>query len=142
VVYFSAYAFSTAQTGDNVMPGNFYPELEINDHGCLTPAGPMKLEKGETVLRLDAWIWQDESACMSVQRVFPEKTSWKITTDPHEDHVGPGFKPGAAVAMALMVVETANGETETYHWTDSVFLYENGMKLQNLLSAAKSSTMV
>jgi hypothetical protein len=132
-----------AETKGDTMPGaNFYPELEINDHGCLTPAGPMKLEKGETVLRLDAWIWQDESACMSVQRIFPEKTSWKITTDPHKDHMGPGFKPGSAVAMALMVIETANGETETYHWTDSVFLYENGMTLQNMLSASKSSAMV
>jgi hypothetical protein len=124
------------------MPGgNFYPELEINDHGCLTPGGPLELDKGEKVLRLDAWIWQDSSACMSVQRVFPNRTRWEITTDPHEDHVGPGFKPGAAVAMALMVIEMANGETETYHWTDSVFLYENGMKLQNLLSAAKSEAM-
>lgn len=121
------------------MPGgNFYPELEINDHGCLTPAGPLELDKGEKILRLDAWIWQDSSACMSVQRVFPDRTSWKITTDPHEDHVGPGFKPGAAVAMALMVIEKANGENETYHWTDSVFLYEKGKSLEVLQAAAKS----
>lgn len=104
------------------MPGNFYPELEINDHGCLTPAGPLELAKGEKVLRLDAWIWQDTCACMSVQRVFPQRTSWAITTDPHEDHVGPGFQPGAAVAMALMVIEKDSGETESYHWTDAVLL--------------------
>lgn len=120
------------------MPGgNFYPELEINDHGCLTPAGPLELDKGEKILRLDAWIWQDSSACMSVQRVFPDRTSWKITTDPHEDHVGPGFKPGAAVAMALMVIEKANGENETYHWTDSVFLHEKGKPLGVLLGKAE-----
>lgn len=124
------------------MPGNFYPELEINDHGCLTPAGPLKLEKGEKVLRLDAWIWQDTCACMSVQRVFPDRDRWSITTDPHEDHVGPGFQPGAAVAMALMVVEKANGETETYQWTDAVFLFEKDMPLDTLLSAAKSQAML
>jgi hypothetical protein len=121
------------------MPGaNFYPQLEINDHGCLTPAGPLDLPKGETLLRLDAWIWQDTSACMSVQRVFPNRDRWEITTDPHEDHVGPGFKPGAAVAMALMVIETDKGETETYHWTDSVFLHEKGKSLEVLQAAAKS----
>jgi hypothetical protein len=125
------------------MPGgNFYPQLEINEHGCLTPAGPMKLEKGETVLRLDAWIWQDCSACMSVQLDFQHRDRWEITTDPHEDHVGPGFQPGAAVAMALMVVEKDNGETETYHWTDAVFLFEKGMPLETLLSAAKSQAMM
>jgi hypothetical protein len=113
------------------MPGgNFYPELEINDHGCLTPAGPLKLEKGETVLRLDAWIWQDTCACMSVQRVFPDRDRWSITTDPHEDHVGPSFRPGAAVAMALMVVEMADGETESYHWTDAVLLYKKAMPME------------
>ena len=122
--------------------GNFYPELEINDHGCITPAGPLKLDKGEKVLRLDAWVWQDTSACMAIQRVFPNRDRWEITTDPHEDHVGRSFQPGAAVAMALMVIEMANGETETYHWTDAVLLLENEKSLQHPHPAAQSEEML
>jgi hypothetical protein len=118
--------FLTTQTGAEVMPGNFYPELEINDHGCITPAGPLVVSKGEKVLRLDAWVWQDACACMAVQVVFPDRDRWAITTDPHKDHVGPDFQPGAAVAMALMVIEKDNGETESYHWTDAVLLYRKG----------------
>jgi hypothetical protein len=130
-----------ANGGDTMPGGNFDPRLEINHHGCITPKGPLKLDEGETALRLDAWIWQDESACMAVQRVFAERDTWKITTDPHEDHVGPDFKPGAAVAMALMVVsKVVNGktETETYHWTDAVLLVEHEMPAKASKSAAKS----
>jgi hypothetical protein len=121
------------------MPGGrFYPRLEINHHGCLTPAGPLELAKGETVLRLDAWIWQDSSACMVVQHDFPDRKEWKITTDPHEDHVGPGFQPGAAAAMAIMVSKMADGETETYHWTDAVLLLAHEMPSKTPHSAAES----
>jgi hypothetical protein len=109
------------------MPGRFYPELEINHHGCLTPAGPLTLSKGDKVLRLDAWIWQDNCACMATQYSFPERDNWSITTDSEENHAGPGFKPGAAAAMAIMVTEKANGETETFHWTDAVLLLEHKM---------------
>jgi hypothetical protein len=111
------------------MPGsNFDPKLQINHHGCITPAGPLKLDDDdETVLRLDVWVWQDSSACMAVQRVFPDRKRWKITTDPHEDHVGPDFKPGPAVAMGLMVVKKVNGDTETFQWTDAVLLLEHDM---------------
>jgi hypothetical protein len=130
-----------AQNGGDTMPGNFDSRLEINHHGCITPSGPLELDEGETVLRLDAWIWQDESACMAVQRVFPESGRWKVTTDPHKDHVGPDFKPGAAVAMALMVVsKVVDGkkQTETYHWTDAVLLVEHEMPSTTSRSAAKS----
>jgi hypothetical protein len=128
------------------MPGgNFKDKLEINHHGCITPEGPLKLEEGETVLRLDAWIWQDESACMAVQRVFTDSKKWKITTDPHQDHVGPDFHPGAAVAMALMVVsKVVDGkpETETYHWTDAVLLVEQAMPSKISHHEAKSEELV
>jgi hypothetical protein len=118
--------------------GKFKNELEINDHGCLTPSGPLTLDDDEKVLRLDAWIWQDSSACMSTQLVFTERKEWKITTDPHEDHVGPGFKPGAAAAMGIMVSQKEGKPTETYQWADAIFLYEKGKPLKTLLSAAKS----
>lgn len=111
------------------MPGgNFDPELMINHHGCITPVGPLDLGEGETVLRLDVWVWQDKSACMAAQRVFPDRKRWKITTDPHEDHVGPDFKPGAAAAMGLMIVKSADGQTtKTVQWTDAVLLLEHEM---------------
>ncbi len=115
--------------------GKFDNQLEINEHGCLTPGGPLELAKGETVLRLDAWIWQDSSACIAVQHNVPDGKKWKITTDPHENHVGPGFKIGAAAAMGIMVSKTVNGETKTYQWADAIFLYKDGKPLETLLSA-------
>ena len=120
--------------------GRFENELEINEHGCLTPAGPLNIADDETLLRLDAWIWQDSSACMAVQLVFTDRKRWEITTDPREDHVGPGFKPGAAAAMGIMVSKTPTG-TKTYQWADAVFLHEKGKPLETLLSAAKSEAM-
>jgi hypothetical protein len=122
--------------------GRFDNQLEINEHGCLTPGGPLELAKSETVLRLDAWIWQDSSACIAVQHNVPDGEKWKITTDPHENHVGPGFKTGAAAAMGIMVSKTANGETKTYQWADAVFLYKDGKRLEVLLAAAKSEAML
>ena len=123
------------------MPGgNFDPELQINHHGCITPAGPFELAAGETVLRLDVWVWQDSSACMAVQRVFPERNRWKITTDPHEDHVGPDFKPGAAAAMGLMVVKMANGKTKSVQWTDAVLLLEHEMPQKHSHSEGAAAT--
>jgi hypothetical protein len=51
------------------MPGGrFDDELTINDHGCLTPAGPLDLAAGETVQRLDVWIFQGRGSCMTVLR--------------------------------------------------------------------------
>jgi hypothetical protein len=120
------------------MPGRFDKELEINDHGCLTPAGPLELDRGETVLRLDAWIWQNDGACIAVQFKFPDKNRWEITTDPEESHKGEHFKPGAAAAMGLMVSRMADGQTKTFQWSDAIFLYEKGKPLNTLLSAAKS----
>lgn len=47
------------------MPPNFDNVLTIDEHECLSPAGPLELEPGETVLRLDAWVLQPGGACMA-----------------------------------------------------------------------------
>jgi hypothetical protein len=122
------------------MPGNFYPELEIDEHGCISPAGPLDIPKGEKVVRLDAWVWQDSSACIAFQLKFPHKDWWETTSDPRKNHVGASFRPGAAVAMALMVTEE-DGEMETYHWTDSVLLFQKGMTCVPVQSASKSEAV-
>jgi hypothetical protein len=106
------------------MSARFDEKLEINGHGCLTPAGPLELADDETAKRLDVWVWQDEGSCVAVQSVFPDRTSWKITTDPDENHVGAKFKPGAATAMGLLVTKTSGGQTRTLHWTTAVLLVD------------------
>jgi hypothetical protein len=105
------------------MPGRFDSPLIINDHGCLTPAGPLELAADETVVRLDAWVWQDGGACVAVQREFPDRAKWTITTDPHQNHTGEMFQPGSATAMGLMV-STRGGQTTTFHWTEGITLVD------------------
>jgi hypothetical protein len=106
------------------MPPNFDDVLVINDHGCLTPAGPLVLAADETVVRLDAWVWQDGGACIAVQRNFPDRNRWTITTDPDQNHSGAMFQPGAATAMGLMV-STKGGQTKTFQWTEGITLVGN-----------------
>jgi hypothetical protein len=103
------------------MPVNFDNVLMINDHGCLTPAGPLELAADETVVRLDAWVWQNGGACMAVQHDFPERSRWMITTDADENHAGAKFQPGSATAMGLMV-STKGEQTKTFQWTEGVTL--------------------
>ena len=102
--------------------GNFDDTLYINDDGCLTPTGPLELAKGESVLRLDVWIWQKASACMAFQRNCPADSKWKIPTVHHENHVGPDFQPGEAFAMGLMVVKLADGQTKSVQWAEGIGL--------------------
>ena len=103
------------------MPRNFDSPLQINDHGCITPAGPLELAPGETPVRLDVWVWQEEGACAAVTTAFPQVNRWTATPDPAEDHTGAGFKAGPATAMALLVSETKDG-TKTFHWTEGILL--------------------
>jgi hypothetical protein len=127
------------------MPANFDPKLKINHHGCLTPAGPLELAEGETVIRLDAWIWQKGGVCVAVQHEFPNRKQWKITTDPEDNHEGAHFEPGAAAAMGIMVVsKVVDGKTETktLQWTDSVLLLKHEMPSEILHYEAKSEELV
>ena len=111
------------------MPGRFDDSLTIDKDGCLTPSGPLELAAGETVVRLDAWVFQQGGACVAVQRVFPDRSlepagsgRWTANPNPKEDHTGAMFVPGAATAMALMVSRMAAGQTTTFQWTDHVTL--------------------
>jgi hypothetical protein len=93
----------------------------------LTLGGPVELEEGEKIVRLEVWVWQDECACFAVQRKFPTKGEWGLETDPKR-HVGAGFKADLpATAMALMVTrKVKDGKVvfETYQWTQGVFLVD------------------
>jgi len=103
------------------MPRNFDSPLKINKDGCLDPTGPLDLAPGETAVRLDIWVWQDNGACVACQRSFPSGEQWTATPDPKQDHTGEMFKPGPATAMAILVSTTA-GETKTFQWTEGILL--------------------
>jgi hypothetical protein len=104
------------------MPGGrFDDELTINDHGCLTPAGPLALAPGETPVRLDVWVFQEGGACVAVQHDFPNSSRWTANPDPKADHTGAKFMPGAATGMALLVY-TAAGQTKTFQWDEDITL--------------------
>ena len=103
------------------MAANFDDELTI-EHGCIKPAGPLELDKDETPLRLDVWVWQRGGACVAVQREFPPgSTRWTTSPDPDEDHKGARFQPGAATAMGVLVSEK-DGKTNVVQWTEGVLL--------------------
>ena len=107
------------------MPGGkFDKQLQITPHGCLTPKGPMTLDKDETALRLDVWVFQeDNAACAAVQHDFTSRTSWETNPNPDTDHTGPRFQAGPATAMALLVSRWApDGRIEAFQWTQGVML--------------------
>src|SRR5215510_750910 len=94
--------------------GKFDSPLPIAN-GCVSPSGPLDLAAGETAMRLDIWVWQDNVAC-AVQRVPVQGNRWTATVDPKTDHTGPMFQAGPATAMALLVSTTPAG-TKTFQWT-------------------------
>lgn len=110
------------------MPGSFDNPLTIDEHGCLTPSGPLGLADGERVLRLDIWIFQDRAACMDFllgpegeaptpgldER--PPPGTWTMKPDPQSKHVGEGFQPGAAIGMGLMVKKNAERQVIVEQW--------------------------
>ena len=106
------------------MPRSFDDELPIDGHGCLSPAGPLDLEDGETAVRLDVWVFQQEGSCVAVQYDFPDRTRWTTAPDPDEDHAGARFVPGAALGMALMVTRTSAGLTKVGQWTAAITLVD------------------
>jgi hypothetical protein len=106
------------------MPGNFDSPLKIGTDGCVSPRGPLGLEKDETPSRLDVWIFQKHSdgtdtACMAFQDTFKKGSKW--TTNEHPVHQGAKFKPGSATGMALLVSKKG-GKTIVIQWTENIQL--------------------
>ena len=108
------------------MPGSFDEVLTI-EHGCLKPRGPLGLAVGETVLRLDFWIVQDDgAACMGflpgpegqMNQIPPGR--WRMTQDPM--HFGAEFHPGAANGRGLMAKENAQGQVIVEQWVRQINL--------------------
>jgi hypothetical protein len=105
---------------DAMSGGKFNRQLTING-GRLSPAGPMELDPGETAVRLDVWVLQeDNAACVAVQRDFPDPNNWTANPD-LKDYTGQ-FAAGPATAMALLLSRTAGGQTEAYQWTQGILL--------------------
>lgn len=105
------------------MPGNFDEVMAINGHGCLTPSGPLGLVAGETALRLDIWIYQVRAACIG-SLLAPEGVKWEMNPDPHSNHFGVGFRPGAAVGMGLMVKKNSLGQEVVEQWSTPINLVD------------------
>jgi hypothetical protein len=103
------------------MPGSFDDVMEIDSHGCLSPAGPTGLASGETMVRLDFWVFQ-EAACMDVVKDPLTEARWRANPDPHTNHFGPPFKPGPAIAMGLMVKKDGSGAITVEQWSRAVTL--------------------
>ena len=103
------------------MPGSFDKELTIDKHGCLTPSGRLALAAGETVLRLDIWIFQDRAGCMGFL-IGPEGDCWTMSPDPHDDHFGERFQPGGAIGMGLMIKKNAMGQAIVEQWNRPITL--------------------
>jgi hypothetical protein len=92
--------------------------IKLADGGLIL-GGPQVLETGETVERLDVWVWQDD--CVCVVKGNPQVGgTWSITTTPGLHHVG-AFRAGPATAMALMVTKKGVA-TEAYQWTQGISL--------------------
>ena len=114
------------------MPGSFDDVQTIvvhkghnKSHKCLSPEGPLGAP-GETVERLDIWVFQkgardpnsDEvaAACVAfLERPFTGDR-WKANPDPEKDHFGEGFEPGPATGIGLMVRKDKEGKTIVEQW--------------------------
>jgi hypothetical protein len=108
------------------MPGSFDEELMIDEHGCISPAGPLKLKDGETVLRLDVWVFQRRDdgtggACVAFKPGPFKGERWTTNPDPHDDHFGEGFQPGTATGMGLMVSDKG-GQKFVFQWGENITL--------------------
>jgi hypothetical protein len=84
----------------------------------------MTLDKDETPLRLDVWVFQEDiAACVAVQRNFPKRDRWETNPDPDQDHTGgKPFVAGPATGMALLVSRRDDGRIESFQWKQGIVL--------------------
>jgi hypothetical protein len=123
------------------MPGHGFDDpLTITNDGCLTPSGPLGLAvAGETLLRLDIWVYQPgRAACMGFLpgpqgQILPDpplpapQTGWKWTMnpDPHDNHFGKPFQAGAALGIGLSVKRVdATGQIIVEQWSTPINLVD------------------
>src|SRR5262249_47170106 len=74
------------RSGGDAMSGHFdnTQTIKLADGGLIL-GGPQVLETGETVERLDVWVWQDD--CVCVVKGNPQVgDTWSITTTPGLHH--------------------------------------------------------
>jgi hypothetical protein len=108
------------------MPGSFDKELVIYGGGYILPRGPLGLAAGETVDRLDIWVFQDSSACMGFL-LAPAGDTWTMQL-PY-NRFGDAFRPGAAIGMGLIVKKNAAGEAIVEQWNRPInLLPDKGVK--------------
>ncbi len=101
------------------MTASFDKELTIDGNGYILPCGPLGLAAGETVERLDIWVFQDSSACMGFL-LAPAGARWTMQL-PY-NRFGDRFQPGAAIGMGLIVKKNAAGEAIVEQWNRPINL--------------------
>ena len=114
------------------MPNEFDPEFQI-DNGRIVPAGPLKLEEGEEVTRIFAWVVQlntdgTGALCSGYQDdILPGSTRWSTRADAY--HSGT-FRRGLALATAVSISQPrahwglggSKDEPRVFWWSESVIL--------------------
>jgi hypothetical protein len=117
------------------MPASFDDQMTIDEHDehrCLVSVGgPLGLDAGDTVLRLDFWILQNMAACVGVLQgsnvgLDVDGDKWRIEPDPHEAHFGNGFQPGVATAVGMMIKENAAEQVIVEKWERTIVLLGGG----------------
>ncbi|PDT81746.1 hypothetical protein [Sinorhizobium sp. BJ1] len=82
----------------------------------VSPAGPLELESGETVLRLAAWVIQKSGACVAFLLSPIKGETWTMNRTPdtitlETVPVRPGTRD------RVMVSKKTDGKTIAFHWT-------------------------
>ena len=123
------------------MPASFDNQMTIDEHDehrCLVSVGgPLGLDAGDTMLRLDFWIFQGDAACVGVlqaSKLRPDDVldldvkggAWKVKPNPHEAHFGEGFQPGEATAVGMIVKKNAAGQVIVEKWERKIVLLGGG----------------
>ena len=106
--------------------GNFDNVLRI-ESGRVSPRGPLKLADDETMVKLHAWVVQNNkdgtgAACEAFQDAggFTKGGVW--TTKPGAVHAGV-FQPGPASGWAVAISKRQpDGMTKVFAWGDEFTL--------------------
>jgi hypothetical protein len=112
--------------------GNFDKVLFIDQNGHISPSGPLDPSLN-TMKEVYAWVIQmrnDGSAAhISEQElaIDPSVTRWTTSGSDKVSNHG-RFEPGPAVALALGVAVTPDGETNLSWWSEAVSVQWAGSK--------------
>ena len=106
--------------------GNFDDKLRI-ENGRVSPEGPLVLAVDETMVKLHAWVVQNNNdgtgaACEAFQDANGFTKGGRWTTRPGAVHEGV-FQPGKATGWAVAISKRqADGMIKVFAWGDTFWL--------------------